>query len=88
MTVRLDAEKLFEQGAIRVGNYDFMLMKTTCCEKYIVYEAEVGHIYYDSCNLQKVCLEFDINECPICNADNWDYIDIEEETLSNWSWAK
>ena len=88
MTVRLNAEKLFERGAIRFGNDDFMLMKITCCEKYIVYEAEVGHIYYDSCNLQNIYLEFDIKKCPICNAKKWSYTDIDEEEIpSNWSWA-
>ena len=89
MTVRLNAEKLFKRGAIRFGNYDFMLMKTTCCEQYIVCEYEVGHIYYDPENLQNVVLEFDINACPICNSDKWDYTDVDEDEIPlNWTWAK
>lgn len=88
MTIRLDPEKLIQKGAMDFGNSDFRFMKTTCCEKYIVYEHEVGHIYYDSDNLEKVCLEFSIDRCPICTESNWDFEDVKEnENPQNWNWA-
>jgi hypothetical protein len=88
MTVRLNDDKLFEKGALDFGNSEFELMKTTCCGKFVAYEHEVGHIYYDFYDLQKVCLEFSIDRCPLCSNTSWDFIEIDESEIPlNWRWA-
>ena len=86
--IRLDPEKLVEKGAIDFGNSDFRLIKTTCCKQYFIYEAEVGHIYYNPENFKEVCLEFSIEKCPSCHNKKWDFIEIDDcDIPSNWSWA-
>ena len=71
------------------SNSDYNLVRTTCCGKFAVEDDELLDLYYDSENLSKIVKLYEDSNCPFCNSNEWDYVEIEDASLvpNHWKWA-
>ncbi len=81
---------VFEKaGARGCSNSGYNLVETTCCHSYMVEDDELNDVYFDPSNLGNVIEATYSGSCPICGANDWDYIQLNEwpREPTNWQWA-
>lgn len=96
MTVGMIDKYRFESsGALGCSNSDYHLKRTTCCQGFCVEDDELSDLYVDPNDLtRRISLLRDRTErgpfpCPLCGADAWELIEVDDlaDVPESWRWA-
>lgn len=81
---------IFEKaGAKGCSDSDFNIVKTTCCNTYLVEDGELNEIYFDPADLRKSVDIIYLCGCPMCGSKLWNYYKFAEWPTEKtvWQWA-
>ena len=85
----IDKYNFESRGGAGCSNSSYRLNRTTCCGGYCVEDDELHGVYFDPANLDRRIDLWNTNPCPLCDASEWELIEITESTdvPESWRWA-
>ncbi len=85
----IDKNIIEKAGARGCDNSDYNIVRTTCCNSYLVEDDELNEVYFDPEDLRKVIDVTYSGECPVCGSSSWDYKQLNEwpKEKTKWQWA-
>ena len=85
----IDKKIIEKAGARGCDDSDYNIVKTTCCNSYLVEDDELNDVYFDPEDLNKVIDVAYSGECPLCGSSTWDYKQLTEwpKEKTKWQWA-